>query len=127
MIREACGFKIRVGGKGNRQVAVSAVKADSRPLVHLKVRDGIGDGSRSADTIDLDLSQAAALADALNAAIKAAGKDPLFEEHLAEQFRRETAKRAEDEAWEAAAPRLSKRGRSNHRSRLPDANRRKLD
>ncbi|MCJ2131599.1 hypothetical protein [Methylobacterium sp. E-045] len=104
MIREACGFKVRVGGKGNRQVAVSAVKADSRPLVHLKMRDGIGNSSRAADTIDLDLSQANALANALIAAIKAAGKDPVVEEHLAEQFRRETARRAEDEAWEAASP-----------------------
>jgi hypothetical protein len=43
--RRACGFKVGVSGGANRRVTVSAVKANGRPLVHLKVRTGIGEGS----------------------------------------------------------------------------------
>lgn len=104
MRRESCGFKVGVSGDGNRRVVVSAVKADGRPLVHMKLRTGLGDGSQASDTIDLSLPQAAALADALSAAIRAAGKDPLLEEAEAAKAARQAAQRAQDQAWDAAAP-----------------------
>lgn len=104
MTREACGFKIGVSGGGTRRVVVSAVKADGRPMVHVKTRDGVGHGSKAVDTIDLSLTQAAALADALNAAIKAAGKDPIIEEAKAAEAARRAVQQAQDQAWEAAAP-----------------------
>ncbi|MCJ2042997.1 hypothetical protein MKK58_00285 [Methylobacterium sp. J-078] len=107
MTREACGFKIGVSGSGTRRVVVSAVKADGRPIVHVKTRDGVGHGSKAVDTIDLSLTQAAALADALNAAIRAAGKDPIIEEAKAAESARLAAQQAQDQAWEAAAPAYS--------------------
>jgi hypothetical protein len=70
----------------------------------VKVRAGVGDGSTTADTIDLDMKQAAALAHALHAAIEAAGADPLLEEIRSMHAKRQAAQNASDEAWEAAAP-----------------------
>lgn len=127
MKREACGFRIGVSGDGNRRVTVSAVKADGRPLVHMKLRTGLGDGSKASDTIDLNPRQAAALADALQAAIRAAGQDPLIEEAEAAEAARQAAQRAQDQAWEAAAPLPSRRRRASVPERLGVTLRKKVE
>jgi hypothetical protein len=123
MMREACGFKVGVNGEGSRRVTVSAVRANGRPLVHLKVRAGIGEGSKPSDTIDLDMSQAAALVHSLRAAIEAAGADPLLEESGSMQMEQQAALKAADEAWEAAAPKPSRSGgvKTPKRTRLQRA------
>ena len=118
MRRESCGFKVGVSGDGNRRVVVSAVKSDGRPLVHMKLRTGLGDGSQASDTIDLSLTQAVALADALSAAIQAAGKDPVLEEAEAAEAARQAAQQAKDREWEDAAPLLSRRRRTSVSARL---------
>ncbi|MFK5596588.1 hypothetical protein ACFZ8E_06235 [Methylobacterium sp. HMF5984] len=74
--RASCGFKTGVDGTGRRRMTVAAVIAGSQPVVHLRLREGAGERSRSADTIDLSLRQANALVRALNAAIEAAETDP---------------------------------------------------
>lgn len=74
--REACGFKAGVDGIRNRHMTVSAVVADSQPVVHLRLRDGSGSIKGATDTIDLTLRQANTLVKALNAAIEAAEIDP---------------------------------------------------
>jgi hypothetical protein len=118
--RRACGFKVGVSGGANRRVTVSAVKANGRPLVHLKVRTGIGEGSKPSDTIDFDMSQAAALVNSLRAAIEAAGADPLLEDIGSMKMKRQASLRAADEAWEAAAPKplRSAGAKTSRRTRL---------
>ena len=74
--RHSSGFKAGVDGIRNRRMTVSAVVADSQPVVHLRLRDASGSLKRATDTIDLSLRQANTLVKALNAAIEAAEIDP---------------------------------------------------
>lgn len=75
MSRESC-FKAGLDATGWKRMTVSAVLQGSQPVVHLRLREGSGDGSRPTDTLDMSLRQANALVRALKAAIEAAELDP---------------------------------------------------